>query len=1113
MNRPKVIFSNQTERLYEHLRDSLFFESPDPFTRRWVILPSPSMEQWLLHRLACDPKTSIACGLETFFLDYAVRKLQGVFQFHSSTAYCPTLEELSLALQFIFRSSFMPGPIEEYLGSPGSNRFERRIGALSLHLAHLFLQYDRYSEKIWEEWKETSEPHWQASLWNAVQSQYPSWALPGRRLKEMTQQIKQASGSLPTDIQIHLFALSYVPPGVLHFFSNIAPEVPVHFYVLSPSEQFWSDICSDRQVRWMERTHRERGASEAQLEDLEALLLDRNPLLANLGRLGREYSRMLEEEHAQTVEDYVIDPSCAPLEEYRDYLPIEPQEEEFPHQPRLLERLQADLLVVRAAHESIPIPEGDTSIQVHSAPSKLREVEILYNNLLFLIDQHKEDPDPLLPQDIIVMAPELTDYWPYLQTVFGAEDSQLPMQVLDLQLQAQSPEAQVLIALVELASSRWELSRLLNILSLSPVRSHWKFSKEDLDLMRLWLQEAGVRWGVDPAHRSLCLERDLRGISGRGEQGTWTSGLRRLLFGLVNLQDEECWRGSLELPCLPVSDVDFVEGDLLGKLVDLIHSLCEDLHCFTTEEERSLVDWIHYLQCLMQAYCGEEACTRLDWLWSPFLTAQAQFPQNTLRFSHLWELMQHQMKQSEGSFGTSRVDAVRFCSLLPMRAIPAKVVALLGLGEGSFPRVEKNRALNLMHGNRQYGYWPSRLDYDRSLFLEAILSARGYLLMSYVGMEDGTVVPPSLLVSEVLSYLKRAYSFEMELCIEHPSQAFSTKYFDGRHPQLHAYRQKDFQLSQVQHHQTRSIPKVHLSQKNEGREVDLRFLMQVARNPIQSYCQRGLGVYLPWEEEREDEEALHLSALDRALLRREGMQHSPEQVMEWARKKEVLPQGALGELSQLQLEEELVQVRSLLNQLDVGTPVTWELRRSCTEKTQIREDLWEVPALELVLEDGQQVFVVGRIPMVTEKGLLHVRKARLPQLISLWPRYLAYAALQPEMGLVCLEEGRILPPCVGEPREHLQTLLLHALRCTTEFCPLIPEWVEKLLASSESFLSSSLSSQLDSEWSPVFNDYLIWIAQNHPDQIMVELLEPWRESAQKLYGPLVESWMTKRSKR
>lgn len=80
-----------------------------------------------------------------------------------------------------------------------------------------------------------------------------------------------------------------------------------------------------------------------------------------------------------------------------------------------------------------------------------------------------------------------------------------------------------------------------------------------------------------------------------------------------------------------------------------------------------------------------------------------------------------------------------------MRSLPFKVICLLGLNDGDFPRNTKAAVFDLVAKHPAKGD-RARRDDDRYLFLEALISAREILYLSYIGRDirkDEELAPSS----------------------------------------------------------------------------------------------------------------------------------------------------------------------------------------------------------------------------------------------------------------------------------------------------------------------------------------------------------------------------------
>src|SRR5690606_1374019 len=100
-------------------------------------------------------------------------------------------------------------------------------------------------------------------------------------------------------------------------------------------------------------------------------------------------------------------------------------------------------------------------------------------------------------------------------------------------------------------------------------------------------------------------------------------------------------------------------------------------------------------------------------------------------------------------------NGITFCSLIPMRSIPFKIIGLLGMNHDNFPRKENRLSFNLITEKHQLGDRNIK-DNDKHLFLETILSAKEYLFISYIGksVANNTTLPASILVEELIDYIQ-----------------------------------------------------------------------------------------------------------------------------------------------------------------------------------------------------------------------------------------------------------------------------------------------------------------------------------------------------------------------
>jgi exodeoxyribonuclease V gamma subunit len=636
---------------------------------------------------------------------------------------------------------------------------------LAARLAEVLDQYVVYRPDMIREWEDGRDESWQAVLWRAIIDHHGRGHV-GARIAALVAALHRETGPIRGfPERISVFGISALPPLYLETFAAIARRIAVHFFILSPSAEYWSDIRSQREIV------RELLKKGGELDEAALGLEIGNPLLASLGRVGRDFQGI--------------------LEGIGDYEEPGPDLYEDPGQATMLATLQSDILALRHRSEAnsnaspIPLKDADGSIAVHACHGRMREVEVLHDQLLELFER---TPD-LEPRDVVVMSPAIDDYAPYIDAVFGRAAQpgrpQIPYHVADRMIRSTDEVVDAFARVEDVLRSRMGAAEVLDLLAVEPIRERFRIGAEDLDLLREWVGEAGIRWGIDAAHRKAARGTEVH-------ENTWRFGLDRLLLGHALRADG---RG-LFAGALPFGGVEGSE-ELLGRFVDF----CETLFAFreTLAAPRTLAEWRDDLGNLLGKMVASNRLNRdqhrrvrkaLDMLAERVAIAGFDEPV-------LLEVVESELDLDFGrsvSSGAFLSRGVTFCALVPMRSIPFRIVCLLGMSDGAFPRIRRPLGFDRLAETRRPGDRSERDD-DRYLFLEAILSARERLLMTYVGhgIHDNAVYPPSVVVSELLDCLDESFrmgegTVRDRVVVRHPLQPFSRRYFErGGDPRLFSY--------------------------------------------------------------------------------------------------------------------------------------------------------------------------------------------------------------------------------------------------------------------------------------------------------------------------------------
>jgi exodeoxyribonuclease V gamma subunit len=517
----------------------------------------------------------------------------------------------------------------------------------------------------------------------------------------------------------------------------------------------------------------------------------------------------------------------------------------------LLEQVQARIrdLVPLAEHPMTAVPATDRSVVFHVAHSAQREVEILHDQLLHLL-AHPPGQGRLNPRDIVVMVPDIDVFAPAIRSVFGQHPRgharHMPWGIADQRDRGHHPLLLALEWLLRAPQQRFTFSELRDLLDVPAVARRFGVSADDLPTLVAWIEGAGVRWGLSAP------QRETLGLEACGDANTWHFGLRRMLLGYAT-GDLEDGHAGIE----PYTEVAGLAAGLAGALAELLGQL----HAWWVESAtaRPAQAWSQSLRNLLQSFFAavddadrallaalDDALT--DWL----LACEGAGFEEAVDLA----VVREAWLQAVDEPGVSRrfkAGGVTFCTLLPMRAIPFEVVCLLGMNDGDYPRRSARSDFDLMAlpGQARPGD-RSRRDDDRQLMLDALLSARRVLYVSWVGrsQRDNQEQPPSVLVSQLRDYLAAGWGPEVlpSRTTEHPLQPFSRAYFEpGRDGQADEGLLTYASEWRAAHEPTATTPPAPLAPaaaapRGMPMQVAVDPLAHFLRNPVKAFFRHRLQV-------------------------------------------------------------------------------------------------------------------------------------------------------------------------------------------------------------------------------------------------------------------------------
>jgi exodeoxyribonuclease V gamma subunit len=727
--------SNKTENLVFHLT-SVIENSPlsSPFAKEVFLIQSQGMERWLSQQLASQFKvwgnyeflfpgkffSSLAQSIDSRLSDAA-------FERHLM------LWRIEGLLRRLDGDVFTP--LTQYLS--GENVALKRY-QLAQQLSQIFDQYQMMRPDMLEAWQkgrllyQTTTEKWQQALWLQITGQTGS-RHRGSLWQDVIAKLNGAeegafSSQLPERISV--FGLNIMPPLFLSYLQGLSRHCQLHLFLLNPAQDFWADLASKRQ-----RSHDESFSG--------------HPLLSTLGQQGREFQEMLLEQAQFDFEPESFEPGEARTN---------------------LQWLQNGILNNRLGGQLL---QPDNSISIHACHSRMREVEVLKNQLL----QALENDATLELRDIVVMAPDIQVYEPFISAVFD----DIQHAIADRSLRLSNNALDAFIRFLDLSQSRFGWQSVVDLLEQPVVYPGFGLSETDLELVKHWVRDTRVRWGRSAQHKR---ELGLPELS----ENTWQASLDRLLMGYAVGSDQD-----FVAEVLPYRDIEGSSAQALGSLCDFMQLLFKASK--ELKQAKPLKSWstqLYYYADQLLAAAEPVERQQLNELLAELSAELAAVHNDDVDLQVIISWLKGMVAEHKSANGFLR-GQLTFCSMLPMRSIPFKVIALLGMNDGEFPKIDRNPTFDLLAKDFRKGDRSHRSD-DRYQFLEILLSARQQLIVTYVGqsISHNDPIPPSVVVSELLEVLPHGEN----LIIRHPLQPFSRRYFDGTE-NLFSFSEPDYETAKA----------------------------------------------------------------------------------------------------------------------------------------------------------------------------------------------------------------------------------------------------------------------------------------------------------------------------
>lgn len=865
-----VYRSNRVEKLTASLAQLLSHPIGGPMELDWVGVSGIGMRNYIERQIAL--RLGISAGIQFPF----PKEILDVICLQTSTD--NSLFEEGVLTWSIY--ALLPeiseqdplSPIKRFLAENASDT--KRLG-LARKVAHTFCEYALFRPQMVLAWEKNGAPgDWQAILWRALVKRLGAVHI-ARFAADFLSKPEERLRKLPFR-RLSLFCVPTFSPLYVSVLSAAARYLDVHLFMLSPSAEWWADLGSP-----------------------DESAVHHHPLLTTLGRTGSDFQWLLEENgsYLEPVGDLHEAPTDGGVS--------------------MLRLLQSDMLNLRSPTRDFHVFQKDRSIQIHACPGPLRELEVVKEQLL---ECFNGELPGLSPDDIAVLAPDIQTFAPFIHAVFGADRHPLPFNIVG-DFNSGSPVLPAFCYLLNLPSKRLTVRDVFDFLAADPVRRKFGLSAGEVVELERVLVEAGVRWGEDGRHRETVAQPPF-------EENTWRFGLDRLLLSLA-FGSETSYLFAGKSPCRAFSRDDKV---LFAALIQFLETLFE-----VTAAMRNPMtppQWVVLLQSALSRLFIRDAKTdtALTAVYRTLVAWQVESEKggfhDSLSLAAVRKFLTARIEDSTGR-KEWRPFGITFADIRTFRGVPFRVICLVGLNEAVYPKLFRAPDFDKMAEHPQRGD-RSSLDDDRFQFLEAVLSARDSLILTYTGNnpQDGAVQFPSSPVTELLNCIHRNFGMdEQTVILKHPISPFNPDYF-GRTPDSRMFSRDESALRgarAIEGHVSLEKAFFNAPIGNEVAEPQLAVssLIRFFSEPHRLLLAERLGIRFPWithlPSAREPmTDSGDNRQLERFLLtqRREGVELAD--LEETARALGILPLGDAGRVRFRRIRERVQSFFEKVDNLGLG---------------------------------------------------------------------------------------------------------------------------------------------------------------------------------------------------
>ncbi|XBC45013.1 MAG: exodeoxyribonuclease V subunit gamma [Buchnera aphidicola (Schlechtendalia chinensis)] len=621
--------------------------------------------------------------------------------------------------------------------------------------------------------------------------------------------------------------------------------------------------------------------------------------------------------------------------------------------------------------------KNDKSISIHECSTLKREIEILHDNLLSILNSNYD----IFFHDILIISKDISSYIPFIKSVFNPINNKhhIPFCILSNNHQKKYTILKTIIKILSLPDTFLNNEKIFSLLENPFILKKFQIPEEKIENLRKILQKSQIQFEENAnfnTHKS-CKNIKICDFSNEASK----------IFLGKSMNDINYVTWNKMVPYNKLSSKDY---ENFSKFVTFISFLKKWKKKLSTQ--KSLQSWkTIFGKLLNELFVQDEIENQeinyikkiLDTIINPGIQEkyEKKISINLLK-NELEKNLLKKINIYNHAFGK-----VTFCNGFILRNIPFKVIHILGMNEnfvfqkiltGNFNLIKKYP--RICDPNRKHKY--------KYFFLETLLSAKKILSISYYKNSENNYEThePSIIISQLLSYIsKNFYILEKSekkntrelfshLYHVHTNKPYDTKNF-SKNFNFQSFNETWLKISQLKKINTNNFNKT--LPKIQSDIINVSDLISFWKHPVKYFFNKRLGIRLnPITTINLHEENYSITKIDHYWISIDILnfllkQKNIKKLFLYYRYKGIIP---LGNLGKIYWENCLSQIIPLYNTI-----------KSIKEKLTHKKIFIQTKKCELF----------GSLKNISPKGLLRWTPTVIKNkdIIALWIEHLIYCSI------------------------------------------------------------------------------------------------------------------------